>query len=48
MKKFKIYQNDAACKAKYMRFLAYRGFDMGTIHDAIGQWRQQDDADAMF
>ena len=48
MKKFKVYQDDAACKTKYMRFLAYRGFDMGTIHDAIRQWRQQDDADAMF
>ena len=47
-KKFKVYQDDAACKVKYMRFLAFCGFDMGTIHDAIQQWRQQDDADAMF
>lgn len=45
-KKFKVYQHDAAMKVKYMCFLAYRGFEMDVIHDALNQWRQQDDADA--
>lgn len=40
-KKFKTYQHEPDMRNKYMRFLAYRGFDMGVIQVALKTWRQQ-------
>ena len=44
-KKFKQYEQDAAMRVKYVRFLAYRGFDMDVIQDAVRTWEEQDASD---
>lgn len=42
-KKFKTYDNEATMKLKYMRFLAYRGFDMDVIHATLRLWQETDE-----
>lgn len=43
-KKFKAPAKDLTEKQKQMRFLAYRGFDMGTIQTALkNAWSEDDD-----
>lgn len=42
-KKFKVYDQEATMRLKYMRFLAYRGFDMDVIHAALHLWQEADE-----